>query len=164
MTHRAILLALSVVLTWALGVAACDSGGGTAETGEVTPTSGTVTLSVGQGVEFLSGTVSDPGGFNNSDLWTAENGDSIQLFTGGETIIKVRPVNWFKTAGGVNSTFDSLADVPDELPGDDYGLPLQKAKTGNGFVMLSAHDGYTKGWIEEASATSLTVVFEPVGE
>lgn len=165
MTHRASVILLVALVTSSLAAAACDSGGdGTVDDGGATPSAGTVALTVGQGVDFLTGEVSEPGGFNNSDLWVVENGDNPQLFTGGETVIKVRPVNWFQTAGGVFQTFDSLSDVPTELPEDEYGLPLAKAKAGNGFVMLSGHGGYTKGWIEAATASTLTVQYEPVAE
>lgn len=143
-------LALALVAT-----PACDSGGGGG------PVSGTVTLAKDQGVDFHTGALQAPGNFKNSDVFTASNGNALQLITGGDSPTVNRPANWFLGSGGVHQTFPSLADVPDVPPTDDMTASLIKTKTGNGFIVATHAGALVRGWVASADAATVTIQFEP---
>lgn len=155
-------LRLCTVLAVLAAFVGCDSDGA-AGPGDAAWPSGTLTIVVGEGIDFAGGVVVEVASFTNADIRAVANAP-VELRTGGPSITKERPANWFQTAGGVFETFDSLADVPEELPDASDNTPLLNAKTGNGFVLLSAHGGYTRGWISSATDTSVTIEFAPVVE
>ncbi|MCA9513552.1 MAG: hypothetical protein KC635_01265 [Myxococcales bacterium] len=136
-------------------LAACDSAGGGSHV-----TSGTVTFSIEQGVDFYSGQVVDHANYQNADLIGTSSGTGVKLATGGPSPTENRPVNWFLGTGGVHQTFASLAEVPTTRPDSTMTASLVKAKAGNGFV-LEAHGGaYVHGWIQSADGQTVTIQFE----
>lgn len=145
-----------VVLVVGLFLVACDS----AES--VDPVAGTVSFGADEGVDMLRGTVQDPGNFQNSDLFASRNGGALKLSTGGANPTVNRPVTWFKNGGGVPQKYDSLAEVPNDLPPNEQPEPLLTTQVGNGFVLQRKDGGYSKGWIEAASGESITVQFAPI--
>ncbi|MCB9728864.1 MAG: hypothetical protein H6744_14180 [Deltaproteobacteria bacterium] len=144
-------LLIACALTWA-----CDSG----ET--QTTRAGSVTLRAEEGVDFATGAILRPGGFANSDLYVTANGDSFRMSPGGPSPVKVRDTSWFKTGGGVLRTFDSLAEVPDDLPQPGAGSPLPQAKAHMGFVLQDMRGGFAKGWVRTLEADSITIEYAPV--
>jgi len=153
--------AFSVILCLSLAVACVAAGCDSSDPGD--PASGEVTFGADEGVDLFSGKVRDPGNYANSDLFASANGDGLKLSTGGEDIVHSRPVNWFKTGGGVAQRFDSLAEVPTDPPADGAVIePLINARTGNGFVVERADGGYTRGWIKSADTSSVTIEFAPL--
>lgn len=151
---RVVWVAIVVV---GLALAGCDS----AE--QVEPASGTLTFRNDQGADFLRGVVQDPGNFQNSDLYASYNGgNNLKLATGGANPTVNRPVTWFKNAGNVPQKFDSLAEVPTDLPPDEQPQALLTTQVGNGFVLQRKDGGYTRGWIQAASGTEVTIQFDPV--
>lgn len=150
-------IAISVAVLFALiPLAACDSSGG------AHVTSGTVTFSIEEGVDFTSGRVIDRANYQNADLIATSSGSGVKLATGGPTPADNRPVNWFIGAGGVHKTFGSLAEVPATVPDATMTASLVKAKAGNGFVLLAHGGAYVHGWIAAADGQSVTVQFEPL--
>lgn len=128
---------------------------------------GAITITKEQGIDFTRRQVVDPGNFANSDIYAVDNGHALKLSSGGVksevsgkfTSTESQPVTWFLT-GGVAQEFDSLEDVPVELPKKPY-QPLLHAKVGNGFIVKNAQGfGYTRGWIVESSPTSVTIEFD----
>ncbi len=154
--HAAIITAVLVTLTSVLAVGCGDDVSGPTMS---YPTIATFGHEVG--VDMLTGEIMDPGNFANSDLFAKANGDALKLYTGGPTSAKNRPVEWFQT-GGTADHFQSLDEVPNEpLPTAD-GLPLNQADTGNGFIVIVSSGQPFKGRITAASATSVTVEYEPI--
>ena len=151
---RTALAAWFGVWVVALGLG-CDS----ADPGD--PVAGTIALAADEGINFFSGKLQKPGNFANSDLYTSRNADGLKLATGGPDATKSRPVNWFKTGGGVPRTFASLAEVPFDRPDEAMTEPLIHAKAGNGFLVKRADGGYTRGWIATAEGTTVTIEFVP---
>lgn len=151
----AVRIVMSIVCLVSFG-SACDSADGPGD-----PVAGTVTFGADEGVDFFTGKVHDPGNFSNSDLFASRSGDGLKLATGGDDPTDNRPVNWFKSGGGVPQTFASLAEVPTDRPGDAMVEPLVKAKTGNGFLVQRADGGYTRGWIASADGGAVTIEFAP---
>ncbi|MGM0577832.1 MAG: hypothetical protein ACQEXJ_19050 [Myxococcota bacterium] len=132
---------------------ACDSGGGD------TPHSieGDATIQADQGVDFGTGAVVD--GIAVSDLYATAS-DGLRLTAGGPNQANARNVRWFQKNGG-HRTFASLDEVPGTpLPTSNY--PLPNARTGYGFIVANQRGGYTRGWIREADAGSVTVEFAPI--
>ena len=129
--------------------------------------SGSLVIGPKEGIDFKTGEKMSPGTFANSDIYAAENGDALSLLPGGETSANSRPVNWFQP-GGTAQHFDSLADVPsdaDDIP-TGYGFSLPNADIGNAFIVENARENdadphtYTKGWISDATASTVTIEFE----
>lgn len=149
----------ATLIVFALVPAACDSGGGDSGVDAALP-SGSVTIGPKQGVDFETGLQTDPGTFANSDVYAAENGGALNLLAGGETSAKTRAVDW-NVLGGVPQTFASLAEVPSSPLPTTFGT-LVNAETGNGGIILNAAGSYTKVWIASATATSVTLQFEPL--
>lgn len=142
----------ALVILIALGTG-CDSG-------DVVGTSGTVTLTKEQGVEFIGGTVQATGNYKDSDLIARVSGNNMSLVTGGDSPTNNRPINWFFGGGGIMQRFDSLADVPTVAPDDTMTQPNLAAKTGHGFVVRTSKKTWTRGWISAADSTSVTIQFE----
>ncbi len=153
-------LALAAVLALAATLSGgCDSGSDGGGSDAASP-SGTVTFGHHQGVDFQTGALMDPGTFANSDLYAATNGSSgLNLLPGGQTSANTRAVDW-NVLGGVPQTYTSLAAVPDAAP--TATATLVNAKTGNGGVVANKAGGRTRVWISSASATSVTLQFEPL--
>lgn len=152
--HAVIVIALSLTL-FAVGCGAGDDTSGSVGY------PATVTLSLDEGVNMVTGEHMDPGNFGNSDLYTSANGDDIKLSTGGDTIIASRAAEWFQT-GGTADVFSGLDMVPNTPLPTGSGLPLIHAKTGNGFIIQASSGTYFKGYVSAASATSATIEYEPV--
>jgi len=156
--HTVIAFAFLLLLSGTLGTG-CGDGGEAGAAG--TPQPGSATFGHEEGVDLVTGEVMDPGTFANSDLFAKTNGDLLKLYSGGETSAKNRPVEWFQN-GGTADDFESLDDVPSTpLPTDD-GLPLTHASAQNGFIVQASDGTYFKGYILSASATSLTLEYEPL--
>ncbi|TNF37081.1 MAG: hypothetical protein EP329_04040 [Deltaproteobacteria bacterium] len=149
-------IALALLALVFIAFPGCDSG-----TGDNTPATGTVTLKKDDGVDFHTGALQDPGNYKNSDLFTASNGSALQLLTGGDSPTDNRPVNWFLGNGGVHRTFASLAEIPDEPPTEDMTASLIKAKTGNGFILMTHKGALVRGRVTLADADTVTLEFEP---
>lgn len=158
MKHHAVLvLALSLTL-FAVGCGDGDEG-----TSESTSVSYPVTVSFGaeEGVDMVAGEHMVPGNFANSDLVAQANGDDLKLSTGGPNAIHLRAAEWFQN-GGIADVFSGLDTVPNTpLPTGD-GLPLIHTKTGNGFIIQASTGTYFKGYVSAASATSVTIEYEPI--
>ncbi len=123
------------------------------------PASGIGTLTRDSGIDFSTGAVMKPGNYANSDIFATENGDAgMKLSTGGDTPAISRPITWHRNAGMVPRTFASLAEVPADLPiGYD---PVPNTKTHFGFVLETNDGDHIRGWIESASATSITIQWD----
>ena len=148
-------------LAWITPLVIVLAGCGGESTGEGAG-SGEATFGLEQGVNFTTGAVQNPAKFNNCDLYATSGGSHLKLKTGGETIVDNQPVNWFKT-GGVPTKFNGLAEVPSDKPTSDMYESLLKAKTGVGFVLKNhTGAGYTRGWIRDATATSITIEYAPL--
>ncbi len=154
------LLAVAFGLSLGL-VAACDTSTSSSSV-NASATSGVVTLGTDEGIDFTTGVVQQPGNFGNSDLYTSQNGSAMKLTSGGANIVDVRPVSFFQTSGGVYPIYADLDDVPNVRPEASMKLPLPKADVGNGFTILTASGAYTKGFVVSASATSVTIQYEPL--
>lgn len=147
-------LAVSIATVAFLLVACADDA-------SAPPASGTGTLTNDSGIDFTTGAVMKPGNYANSDIFATVNGDAgLKLSTGGDNPTQSRSITWHRNAGMIPRTFNSLAEVPTDLPsGFD---PIPNAKTRYGFV-LETHDGdHIRGWIENASATSVTIQWDRV--
>ena len=156
MKHHAITTALFLLLTCTL---AASCGDGEAAAGPSYPA--TASFGHEQGVDMVTAEAQDPGTFANSDLFAKDNGDALKLSTGGPNAIHTRSAEWFQT-GGTADVFTTLDEVPNSpIPSGD-GLPLTKAKAGNGFIIEVSDGTLFKGHIVEASATSVTVTYEPL--
>ena len=152
--HTVIVLALSLTL-FAVGC-----GAGAEQTGSVSYPA-TATFGADEGVDMVDGEHMVPGNFANSDLFAQANGNNLKLSTGGPTIVKTRAAKWFLN-GGIADVFSGLDTVPNTpLPTGD-GFPLIHAKTGNGFIVEASNGGYFKGYVSAASATSVTIEYEPI--
>jgi hypothetical protein len=121
--------------------------------------SGTVTLGIEQGVEFIDGTTQSPGNYRDSDLIARKSGTNISLATGGSSPTESRPINWFRTDGGVLQRFDTFDAVPSDRPDDTMTTPNLAARAGHGFVVLTSRGTFTRGFIEAADGTSVTITF-----
>lgn len=121
--------------------------------------SGTVTLGIEQGVEFVDGTTQSPGNYRDSDLIARKSGSNISLATGGSSPTDNRPINWFRTDGGVLQRFDSFDAVPSDRPDDTMTTPNLAARAGHGFVVLTSRGTWTRGFVEAADGTSVTITF-----
>jgi len=121
--------------------------------------SGVVTLRKEQGVDLFSGEVRSPGDYKNSDLVARASGNGLSLTTGGPSPVVSRPINWFVGAGGVEQRFNSLAEVPDERPGEDLVGTNTLVRQGEGFVTKSGDGYWTRGWIQATDGASVTVQF-----
>lgn len=123
------------------------------------PQSGSTILTKGTGLDFTTGSLENPGTYANTDLYATENGESgMRLATGGDNPTDNRPIVWFRNAGNVLETFASLDEVPTERPtGVDF---LTNAKTGYGFVLQSVDGDYIRGWISNATATSVSIEWD----
>ena len=146
---------LAIVFLFLFASCSADPSGGGNGNGN------SYTISVGEGINFNTKKVTQPGNFKNSDLYAVENGlDGLKLISGGPNSTQASPVNWFKS-GGFHETFASLADVPSEKPSDKpFGQSLPHAKTGNGFVVKNHLGfGYTRGWISHADANEVVLEF-----
>lgn len=128
---------------------------------------GALTIQKDQGIDFTRHQITDHGNFANSDLYAVDNGHALKLLSGGVksevsgkfTSTSSQPVTWFMT-GGVAQEFSSLAEIPVELPKKPY-QPLLHAKKGNGFIVKNAQGfGYTRGFIVDATASSVTIEFD----
>jgi hypothetical protein len=141
------------VLWFALSTAACG------DEASAPPQSGSTILTRGTGLDFTTGRLENPGTYANTDLYATENGDSgMRLATGGDSPTQNRPIIWFRNAGMVLETYDSLSEVPTDRPtGVDF---LTNAKTGYGFVLQSIDGDYIRGWISNATATSVSVEWD----
>jgi len=158
-----VVIPLAIVLC---AVAPSCADGGAEDTAVLYP-SGSLVIGPKEGIDFKTGEKMAPGTFANSDIYAAENGDALSLLPGGATSANSRPVNWFQP-GGTAQHFDSLADVPEDA-GDiptGNGFSLPNADTGNGFIVENAREQddapqtYTKGWISDATASTVTIEFE----
>lgn len=141
--------------------AGCSTEGGSS--GSSGPT--TVILKANEGILFETGEIVEgfpP--FSKSDLYVIEGGtnNSLQLDTGkAKSTDPSSPVNWY-IVNNKPLTWDSLELVPNTVPNDSMTTKLLGAEQGVGFIAknyLSA--GYTKGWVKEATADTLTIVYEP---
>ena len=123
------------------------------------PMSGSTTLTRNTGLDFTTGALMNPGTYANSDLYATENGDSgMRLATGGDNPTDNRPSIWFRNAGNVLRTFASLSEVPSDAPtGVDF---MTNAKTGFGFVLESVDGDLIRGWISNATATSVSIEWD----
>ncbi len=159
-TRPVIVLIFMLLSTFTTGC-----GDGETESGPSYPA--TATFGHEQGVDMLTGEVftgegeSRSGNFSNSDLFAKANGDALKLYTGGPTSAHNRPVEWFQT-GGTADHFDSLDEVPNEPLPEADGLPLNQAEARNGFILVVSTGHPFKGRITNASATSVTVEYEPI--
>lgn len=127
------------------------------------PDAGTIVLKHDAGVDFVNGTLEDPGNYANSDLYATTNGDSgMKLATGGATVIDNRPITWFKNGGGLAMAFPDLASVPTS-PAPTSADAMLHARTGNGFLLVAKNGDLVRGHVSDASATSLTLQWERVG-
>ncbi len=147
-------------LAAAVLAAGCDSGGEEDDSIK----SGTLTIRADQGIDFRTGAVLDPGNFANSDLLASNNGDHLKLTTGGDSPVDNRRVNWFLGDGGTFDTFGTLNDVPTTKPELDENQALVRAVAGRGFVLETRGDGWVRGIIDAADASSVTVTFVPLDE
>jgi hypothetical protein len=148
-------------LAWITPLVIVLAGCGGESTGEGAG-SGEATFGLDQGFNFTTGTVQKAEEYNKCDLYATSGGSHLKLKTGGETIVDNQPVNWFKT-GGVTTKFSALAEVPSEKPTSGMYEPLLKAKAGVGFVLKNQTGaGYTRGWIRDATATSITIEYAPL--
>jgi len=139
---------LSLVALAFIAVPACDDA-------TSPPDSGTVVLTHDDGVDFVNGNLEDPGNFANSDLYATTNGDSgMKLATGGATVIDNRPITWFKNGGGISIEFPDLASVP-ASPAPTTFTAMLNAKTGYGFLLVAKNGDLVRGWVEEASKSSV---------
>ena len=154
--HAIVLIALAFTL---LSTLAAGCGDGEAASGPTYPV--TTTFGHEQGVDMLTGEMQDPGNFANSDLFAKDNGDALKLSTGGDNAINTRSAEWFQT-GGTADTFQGIDAVPNGPAPSGYGLPLTKAKVGNGFIIAVSDGSLFKGHIIDASATSVTVTYMPL--
>jgi hypothetical protein len=157
MKHHAVTTAVFLILTCTLAASCGDD-----DAGDASPAYPAV-ASFGheQGVDMVAGEFQDPGTFANSDLFAKDNGDALKLSTGGPNAIHTRSAEWFQT-GGTADVFATLDEVPNSpIPSGD-GLPLTKAKVGNGFIIEASDGNLFKGHILDASATSVTVEYEPL--
>lgn len=128
------------------------------------PDAGTVVLAHDGGVDFATGTVVTPGTYANTDLYASTNGDSgMKLATGGPTIVENRPINWFKTGGGIATEFPDLASVP-VTPLPTAVDAMLHAKPSLGFLLETAAGDHVRGWISAASSSSVTIEWERVAE
>lgn len=143
---------LAAVLVGLLGLSACGDE-------VVIGASGTVTLGIEQGVEFIGGTTQSPGNYRDSDLIARKSGSNISLATGGSSPTENRPINWFRTDGGVLRRFDSFDAVPSDRPDDAMTSPNLSARAGHGFVVLTSRGTWTRGFVEAADGTSVTITF-----
>ncbi len=121
------------------------------------PDAGTLTLKHDDGIDFVNGTLEDPGNYANSDLYATTNGVSgMKLATGGATVIDNRPITWFKTGGGLASEFAELAAVP-TAPAPTAADPMLHARLGNGFLLVAKNGDLVHGWVAAASENSVTL-------
>ena len=120
---------------------------------------GEVSLTADTGIDFSTGTFQAKGNYANSDLFATAGSSHLMLATGGSSPTKNRPVNFFLGPGGIHGTFASLDDVPAETPPSDMTQSLIHAKTGNGFVLMRADGGYTRGWIKSADGLKVTIQY-----
>jgi hypothetical protein len=143
---------LAFVTCWSL---ACDDAG-------APPDAGNATLAKDQGLDFATGRVRDPGNFGNSDLFASANGDSgMKLASGGASPTDNRPITWFQTSVGIYTEFPDLASVP-SAPAPTTVDHLVHAKSGYGFLLVTAQGDLVRGWLRTASATSVTVDWQRV--
>lgn len=150
------VVALSLVAT--AFAAGCDSADGEDDSIK----SGTLTIRADQGIDFRTGAVVDPGNFSNSDLIASDNGDHLKLATGGDSPVDNRRVNWFLGDGGTFDSFADLNEVPLTKPDVDENQALVRATEGRGFVLETRGDGWVRGIINSADASSVTVTFVPL--
>lgn len=144
-----------------LSLSACDSDTAGEGPGSALGRT-TLTLGAENGVDFSTHAKVDKANFANSDLFATDNGDALKLATGSDKPTTNRPVNFFLGSGGIHQTFGSLDEVPGDKPDASLTASLPKAKTGNAFVVQGADGAYTKGWIQSATASTVTIVFEPL--
>ena len=132
-------------------LAACADGG------DASP-DGVVTLLLDEGVNFSSGAKQIPGNFQDSDVWATSNATlaCMGLSPGGPTPISYQPVDWLK-----GQTFAGIDDVPSVASDPVTNQSLTCAETGGGFLIESKAAGWIKVWIQDASVTSVTLVYEP---
>ncbi|HRE90874.1 MAG TPA: hypothetical protein PK095_17255 [Myxococcota bacterium] len=123
------------------------------------PQSGSTILTDETGLDFTTGQLENPGNFANTDLFATKLGESgMRLATGGDSPTHNRPIVWFRNAGMVLETYASLSEVPTDRPtGVDF---LTNAKTGYGFVLQSVDGDYIRGWISNATATSVSIEWD----
>ena len=124
--------------------------------------SGEVMLTADTGVDFATGTFQSKGNYASSDIYATAGSGHLKLASGGPSPTKNRPVDFFLGLGGIHETFGDLAEVPAIVPADDKTQSLINAKTGNGFVVLGADGSVTRGWIRDADATRLVIVYDRV--
>jgi len=146
---------LTLMIFLSLICVGCDSGSGSG------PGAGTVTLLNEEGVDFGTGKKQVPGNFQNSDIRASSNpnlgdGGCMKLMPGGEKSTKNRPVDWFH-----NQTFQGLDEIPDEASDPVTNESLTCAEAGDGFIIESMWGGWTKVWIADGSATSVTLQYAP---
>ncbi len=80
----------------------------------------------------------------------------MKLMPGGEKSTKNRPVDWFQ-----GQKFISLDQVPDTAYDPVTNQSLTCAETGGGFIIESMWGGWTKVWILDGTATSVTLQYAP---
>jgi len=125
------------------------------------PDAGTITLERGQGIDFGTGKVRDPGTYANADLFSTFNGDAgMKLTTGGDNPTHNRAITWFRN-GGLPAQFPDLASVP-KAPLPTTWEQLIHAKTGNGFLLETADGDHVRGWLAAASESSVTIEWQRV--
>jgi hypothetical protein len=144
-----VLILLNCSVLWT-----CAEADGTSFAGH-----GEVSLSADTGIDCSTGTFQAKGNYANSDLFATAGSSHLKLATGGSDPTKNRPVNFFLGLGGIHETFVSLDDVPAGIPTSDMTQSLIHAKTGNGFVLMRADGGYTRGWITYADGVKVTIQY-----
>ena len=149
--------ALLPVILIALSVSCAD--------GEVTSTydgSGTVTLTADTGIDFTTGVFQAKGNYVTSDIYATAGSGYLKLASGGPSPTKNRPVDFFLGPGGIHETFANLAAVPAVTPDPEKTQSLVHAKTGNGFVVVGSDGSVTRGYIEQADATRVVIIYDRV--
>ncbi|MFT7624175.1 MAG: hypothetical protein ACI9WU_003362 [Myxococcota bacterium] len=120
------------------------------------------TLLPGQGIDLSTGEVVNKANHANCDLWATEGHAFMKLSPGGTSPTVGRPLRWFSNSGGFMRTFNSLSEVPLQLPtAADGSKSIVKAKPWIGFVVQNnLSDSYTRVWISAGSADSLTIQYQ----
>ena len=158
-THRRIALPALAALAIVLPLTACLSEGE-----KPTPEPIRYILGNDDGVIFATGEIVRGASLQSVDIAAFKNGNSsVDLKAGVESgTTSHRPMKVFKTAGGVQETYETLDHVPHVKPTDkDNGAYAAKVKAGNAMVVTNnVSEGWTTVRVIAVASQAQTVEIE----